>query len=161
MTDDSPGVANYTTAATGWTAPPRRDWKRIAIIVVVLLVAINLAAIGIRSTVTNSGEGGEALPESILSTNPPCGTLVLAQSEIGAQIATGYRGELALDGVPLPADEYDKLQLADNTLSWKPGPGQTFRQISPGNHFMVISYTPTLQSSRLPAGTYACQFKVS
>jgi len=154
-------VSDDSTVTTPvWTAPPRRDWKRIAIIGVVLLIAINLAVIGIHATVTDTGSG-EALPESILSTIPPCGEIVLAQSAIGAQIATGYSAELSLDNVPLPADEYDKLQLVNNIVLWRPGPGQTFRQMSPGDHIMVISYTPTVQSARLPAGTYSCQFKVT
>src|SRR5258708_6116196 len=96
--------------------PVPRDRKRIAIIAVGLLVAINLGIIAVYSTKTNNGE--VALPTGLLVTIPKCGNVLIAQDAIGATLASGYRGEISLDGVALPLDEYDPTALTQGQILW-------------------------------------------
>ncbi len=143
--------------ARSWRPP--RDRKRLAIIGIGLLIAVNLAIIGVYETKTNTD--AVALPDAVVQTFPTCGTFALQQQAIGASLAKGYKGDLSLDGVALPLDEYDPRALDQGTLSWQPGPDRAFSRITPGQHVMGISYAPIDPHSALKPGAFACTFSVT
>jgi hypothetical protein len=150
-------MATNVTDDRTWRPP--RDWKRLAIIGVGLLIVVNLAIIGVYETKTTSDT--VALPDAIVQTFPTCGTFALQQQSIGASLAKGYKGELSLDGIALPLDEYDPRALEDGTLSWQPQPDHAFSRITPGQHVMGIFYTPVDPNSSLKPGRFACTFSVT
>jgi len=138
---------------------PPRDWKRLTVIGVGLLIAVNLAILAVYATKTNTEP--TALPDAIVATFPICSTFAVQQQAIGAVLAKGYSGELSLDGVPLPLDEYDPRALEQHTISWQPGPGKTFSHITPGQHLMGIRYAPVDPNSSLKPGAFSCTFSVT
>ncbi len=139
--------------------PVPHDRKRLVIIVVGLLIALNLGILAVHETQTNDQQ--VALPSAILNTVPVCGNVLIAQDAIGATLAAGYRGELTLDGVALPLDEYDSIALTQNEILWRPGPGKTFTQIQPGDHSMLITFEPTDPKLARQSHAFSCAFKVS
>jgi hypothetical protein len=137
-----------------------RDWKRLTIIGVGLLLVVNLAIIAVYETKTNTDTA--SLPDAIVATSPTCGTFALQQQAIGASFAKGYTGELSLDGAALPEDEYDPRSLEQGTASWTPGPGRAFSRITPGQHVMGITFRPAdpNDATRKP-GAFSCTFSVT
>jgi hypothetical protein len=148
-----------TNVSDDRTWRPPRDRKRLAIIGIGLLFVVNLAIIAVYETKTTSDT--VALPDAIEQTFPTCGTFALQQQSIGAALAKGYKGELSLDGVALPLDEYDPRALDAGVLSWQPAPDHAFSRISPGQHVMGIVYTPLDPNSSLKAGRFGCTFSVT
>jgi hypothetical protein len=138
---------------------PPRDRKRLAVIGIGLLLVVNLAIIAVYETKTNTDS--VALPDAIVATSPVCGTFALQQQAIGASLAKGYKGELSLDGIALPLDEYDPRALDQGTISWQPAPGKAFSHIAPGQHIMGISYAPADPHSSLKPGVFSCTFSVT
>ena len=136
-----------------------RDWKRLAVIGVGLLLAVNLAIVAVYATKTNTNTA--ALPDAIVATFPTCGTFALQQQAIGATLTKGYRGEISLDGTPLPLDEYDPRGLEQGTVSWESGPDKTITRITPGQHVMTITYTPLDPKSARKPGAFPCTFNVT
>lgn len=137
--------------------PVPRDIKRTIVIVVGIVIAINLAIVGVYETKTDPGTA--PLPDAIVTTFPRCGQVALRQAQIGVQLAQGYTGDVTLDGTPLPEDEYDVRAFEQGTILWQPGPGKAFTRLAPGLHLMRISYSPTDPSSHLPSGAFSCDFK--
>lgn len=138
--------------------PVPRNPKRMVVIALGLLVAVNLGIVAVRSTKTD--ETTVALPRAIVRTYPKCGGINVAQQAIGAALLSGYRGELALDGTPLPLDEYVDFAAASGTVLWQPGPGKAFERIAPGNHVLSITYAPIDRAAGQRGGSFSCNFKV-
>jgi hypothetical protein len=139
--------------------PVPRDPKRLIIIAVGLLLALNVTILAVYATKTD--DQVIALPSAIVRTFPTCGQVAFAQQPIGATFATGYHGELSLDGTPLPLDEYDARSLEQGTALWQPGDGRTVSRMAPGLHVMTIRYTPDAKNEPgQDPGAFACEFKV-
>jgi hypothetical protein len=106
---------------------------------------------------------------------PMPGALVLRQSQVGADLAPGYRGVLIIDGQEIPTQDaqatgnassdatvnYDAVfDLAQNTVLFLPRQGATIEQFAPGDHQATIVYWK-LEESRDEAKTFSWKFKVS
>jgi hypothetical protein len=106
---------------------------------------------------------------------PNPGALVLRQSQVGADLATGYRGILIIDGQEIPTQDaqatgqpnndasvnFDAVfDLAQNTVLFVPRQGATIEQFSPGEHQVTLVYWK-LDESRDSARTFSWKFKVS
>ena len=78
-------------------------------------------------------------PAAIESVFPLSGNLELRQVAISADLAPGYTGYLAVDGVEVPEDDV-QFVLALNTLTLTPQPGSDFETLEPGSHCATVFY---------------------
>jgi hypothetical protein len=78
-------------------------------------------------------------PPAIESVFPVPGNLELRQVAVVADLAPGYTGYLAIDGVEVPEDQ---TQFVDalNTVTLKPSPGSDFGTFQPGPHCATVFY---------------------
>ena len=104
--------------------------------------------------------------------------LVLRQSEVGIDLATGYTGQLIIDGRPLPTEELIasdspnpgtvarivnvRFDPAENTLLYQPIdlPGAPITQFDPGRHEIVARFWK-LDESEADARQYKWFFRVA
>lgn len=141
-----------------------------------LLIAGALALIIYGFATAQTGDDAvEITDPAIERVLPLPGALVLRQSQIGADLATGYRGVLIIDGQEIPTQDaqatgdansdvtvnYDAVfDLAQNTVLFLPRQGATIEQFAPGDHQATIVYWK-LDESRDQAKTFSWTFKVS
>jgi hypothetical protein len=85
---------------------------------------------------------------------PAPGSLVLRQSQVGADLAPGYRGVLVIDGNELPTDDVTapgaptstgpitgaQFDPAQNTVLYLPREGAVLPQFAPGEHHITVVY---------------------
>jgi len=156
-------------------APSRRrlELRRLG---ATLLIAGALALIvyGFASAQTGD-QAVEITDPAIERVLPLPGALVLRQSQVGADLAPGYRGVLIIDGQEIPTQDaqatgdansdvtvnYDAVfDLAQNTVLFLPRQGATIEQFAPGDHQATIVYWK-LDETREAAKTFTWKFKVS
>lgn len=74
---------------------------------------------------------------------PAPGLKVLKQDAIGVDLAPGYEGRLALDGVPIPDYQLTRVpELGSYTLN--PLIGSDFEALPTGNHCATVTYWRTI-----------------
>ena len=78
-------------------------------------------------------------PAAIESVSPLPGNLELRQVPVVADLAPGYTGYLAIDGVEVPEDQ-TVFVPALNTVTLTPSAGSDFGTFQPGNHCATIFY---------------------
>jgi hypothetical protein len=140
------------------------------------LIACALALIiyGFASAETGD-QAVEITDPAIERVLPQPGALVLRQSQVGADLAPGYRGVLIIDGQEIPTQDaqasgeangdvtvsFDAVfDLAQNTVLFLPRQGATIEQFAPGDHQATLVYWK-LEETRDQAKTFSWKFKVS
>ena len=141
---------------------------------VLIAGALALIVYGFASAQTGD-QAVEISDPAIERVLPMPGALVLRQSQVGADLAPGYRGVLIIDGQEIPTQDaqatgnassdvsvnYDAVfDLAQNTVLFLPREGATIEQFAPGDHQATIVYWK-LEESRDEAKTFSWKFKVS
>jgi hypothetical protein len=105
---------------------------------------------------------------------PAPGALVLRQSQVGADLAAGYRGVLIIDGNELPTDDIQpagatsnagpitgaQFDPALNTVLYLPRPGAVLPEFAPGEHHITVVYW-RMDETRDQARQFDWTFKVS
>jgi hypothetical protein len=106
---------------------------------------------------------------------PSPGSLVLRQSQVGIDLAPGYRGVLIIDGNELPTDDAQApgaatsspssnlgavFDLGLNTVLYLPREGAILPDFAPGDHRITAVYWK-LDETRDQARTFSWPFKVS
>jgi hypothetical protein len=154
---------------------PRLNRTRLAYSAAVAM-ALGLIVWGLNDGI--SGDRAIAKPLTIDRLVPNPGDIVLRQSQIGADLATGYRGQLVIDGQEIPT--YDLVPNAaqcspvtkgysgndtvfdpgEGTLYFTPGPGSTIEKFAPGPHRITVKYWKLCDDSST-ALAFAWSFKVS
>ncbi len=77
------------------------------------------------------------------------------------QLQKGWTGELTLDSTPLPKDQYDPVELANNAIFWRPGPGKELSETPPGKHTLTVHYWLAEEGAGGPSDhTFTWDFKV-
>lgn len=103
-----------------------------------LIVAAALGGFAYAFTApTQTGE--LRLPSAIEAVFPDGGDLDLRQATISVDLASGYRGALFLDGVPIPDDQI-RTVVGLNQLIVTPDPGGEFAELRPGRHCASVTY---------------------
>ena len=64
---------------------------------------------------------------------------ILQQEQVGIDLAAGYEGRLAVNGVPLPDDEVQAVPQL-NQIFFQPGPGKAFEQWPAGRNCTVATF---------------------
>ena len=137
-----------------------------------------LVIAGLLSATT--GRSALGLPAEVEQISPGRGDSVLRQSEVMADLAPGYTGELVIDGQTLPVVEVgttlvDPGQVASqdveiprstrfdsgsNILRYLPQEGAPIARFDPGPHEVKVVYWP-IDEGRAGALSYTWQFDVS
>lgn len=103
-------------------------------------LSLALVAVVALAFAFGSPEGRDlGLPEPVEAISPVPGETVLRQSPIEIDMAVGYRLEMFVDGVRIPADELTLVE-ATGVYSWEPGPGRLFSIWTPGEHRVRITW---------------------
>jgi hypothetical protein len=149
------------------------DARRLGLSLVIA-VALALIIYGFASAETGDDDPGITDP-AIERVLPMPGALVLRQSQIGADLATGYRGVLIIDGQEIPTQDaqapgsanndvavnYDAVfDLAQNTVLFLPREGATIEEFAPGDHQATVVYWK-IDEGREQSKSYTWKFKVS
>jgi hypothetical protein len=140
-------------------------------------VGILLIVYGFTSARTGSDAQGVKIP-AIERLIPSPDDLVLRQSEVGVDLATGYTGQLIIDGQPLRTEEVVasgsanpgtiprivnvRFDPAENTLLYQPVdlPGAPIKQFAPGPHTITARFWKIGESEE-DAHQYSWTFKVA
>lgn len=103
---------------------------KIRRLVILGLLATAAALFAIVVIVERGKPENNGLPIAIQSVSPAQGDEVLSQVDIVVDLATGYTGELELNGMAIPEAE---LQRVDglNLFSYRPGPGKQVETLLP------------------------------
>jgi len=114
--------------------------------------ALALIVYGFASAQTGD-EAVEITDPAIERVIPAPGSLVLRQSQVGADLAPGYRGVLVIDGNELPTDDVTvtgatnpgpitgaQFDPAQNTVLYLPREGAVLPEFAPGQHHITVVY---------------------
>ncbi len=134
--------------------------RRRAVITAVLAVAAGLL---VWSATLNAGDEEVALTESAVEAVTPTNgaTLVLRQSEVSADLATGWTGVLQIDGVEIPQDQLRQDTGGLNLLSFAPGPGKEIEELDAGTHVATVLIWQEPAETRDDARSVSWRFTVA
>ena len=161
--------------AVTWPPVARRllDVRRLGVSLAIA-AALALIVYGFASAQTGD-DAVEITDPAIERVLPLPGALVLRQSQIGADLAAGYRGVLIIDGQEIPTQDaqapgvanndvavnYDAVfDLAQNTVLFLPRQGATIEQFAAGGppgHGRVLEARRDTDQAK----TFSWKFKVS
>ncbi len=120
-------------------------------------LALLLAAVVALAVAFNPGGSDPDLPDPVVSVSPEPESAVLPQIGVEVVMRPGYRIELAVDGVAVPATELGFTE-ATGRYTWAPGPGQALESWAPGSHRLAITWDRVVG---LPdPGSYGWAFRV-
>ncbi len=120
-------------------------------------LALLLAAVVALAIALNPSGSRTGLPDPVVSVRPTPGTAVLPQLEVEVVMRPGYRIELTVDGVEVPATELGFTE-ATGRYTWQPGPGRALEGWAPGTHRLAIAWDRVVG---LPdPGSYEWEFRV-
>ncbi len=120
-------------------------------------LALLLAAVVALAIALNPGGSEGDLPDAVVSVRPAPETAVLPQIGVEVVMRPGYRIELTVDGVEVPATELGFTE-ATGRYTWEPGPGRALEAWAPGTHRLSIAWDRVVG---LPdPGSYDWEFRV-
>jgi hypothetical protein len=152
-----PGDVGHAVAVAPTDRRRRRLDPRTLLVSAGFAVGVLLVAHAFTSARTGSAGQGVNNP-AIDRLIPSPDDLVLRQSEVGIDLATGYTGQLIIDGQALPTQEVvaagspnpgtvDRIlnvrfDRAENTLLYQPLdlPGAPIKQFDPGQHTITARF---------------------
>lgn len=112
---------------------------RVAIVVGVLLIGVNLLIWGGRSQV--NGPANRQRPPDIVVLEPNESDQLLPQGEVGAQLRSDFTGQVTIDGNVIPQDQMSGDPNLGEVL-FDPGPGKDIEEFTKGGHNAVIEWWP-------------------
>jgi hypothetical protein len=136
---------------------------RVAVVAIIVLVAVNAAIFGARSSVR--GTRAPQRPVAVLALAPQEDDIALAQDKVVVTLKPEFAAQLSIDGRLIPDDQLT-LDTSLNTRGFQPGPDKDITAFSPGTHTATIEYWPKektyeeAKAGRL-LGSYSWNFKVS
>jgi hypothetical protein len=92
---------------------------------------------------------------------PPDGSpAVVRQAEVGVDLATGWTGVLAVDGVEIPEDELRRNE-PENQVFFMPGPGRVVDELAPGPHTVTALIWRLENETRADAQPVSWSFRAA
>ena len=139
-------------------------------------VALAFIVAGVTSAIT--GTAAQHPPAGVDRFIPAPGELVLRQTQVGADLGAGYRGNLIIDGQAIPtydlgdpgpcATNTTKFTGIDavfdggsNTVFFTPRPGSTIERFAPGEHRIAVQYWKICDNPDTASHTATWTFKVA
>lgn len=108
-------------------------------------VVIGVLLLGAVGLLYVAGRNGNTDPEPVLTEGaveaviPGNGSpAVLRQAEIGIDLASGWTGELSINGVPIPDDQLRRVDQL-NQLFFTPGEGKEIERLNAGRVLVIAS----------------------
>ncbi|HEX2850188.1 MAG TPA: hypothetical protein VHN98_06535 [Acidimicrobiales bacterium] len=93
---------------------------------------------------------------------PQSDAVALRQDAVGADLAFGYTGELAIDDHPIPLDQLQQVAAGNGLrISFTPGNGKEFERLDAGRHCATVSYTTTTPGTSAAGSSYTWCFIAS
>jgi hypothetical protein len=152
----------------------RIDRQRL-ITAAMVAVALTFIVAGVSTAIT--GTAAQRPPAGVDRFIPAPGELVLRQTQVGADLGAGYRGNLIIDGQSIPtydlggpgpcATNTTKFSGVDsvfdggsNTVFFTPGQGATIERFAPGEHRITVQFWKICESQDT-AKSASWTFKVS
>jgi len=108
-------------------------------LIILALVGLGGVLFGIAVILTIANPSSLDLPVGITSISPTPSSNVLSQSNIVVDLASGYTGDLVVNGVDIPEGELFRVQGL-NQLTFRPGIGQSFDQLLPDRNCVTVEY---------------------
>jgi hypothetical protein len=144
---------------------------------IALVAAVALFVIGFSVARTGDDATPKITDPAVERLIPDQGALVLRQSQVGIDLAPGYRGVLVIDGQELPTTDLvavdpaaggvvpaaplgAQFDPAQNTVLFTPREGAAIKAFVPGEHTVTAVFWKVDQS-RDSARSYTWHFKVS
>ena len=101
-----------------------------------LVIAVCVAILATQSASPNSANLDDGVVEQLI---PADGDKILQQEPVGIDLAAGYDGTLAVNGVPIPDDQLQRVPQL-NLVQFQPGPGKEIEQFPPGQNCVVATF---------------------
>ena len=132
-----------------------------------LLVALGVASIVYGFASAQTGSDCVTDKASIERIEPGCGDRILRQSEVGADLRAGLRGELTIDGVVIPTFDVNTATPSDTdrakaqydqgtgTILFTPRKGAPLEEFEAGQHTIVVTYWPIDQPNARSSFTWS------
>ena len=134
----------------------RPQWQ---LLLVSLVIAVCLVAIGVALSISITGRAAENLPAEIEQIDPvPAAVRVPSQTSVFVDLLAGYTGVLVVDGLELRTVNIEDLQDKNKpgqqitlppttiyepgnaTLSFKPADGADVKEFTQGEHVIKVIY---------------------
>jgi hypothetical protein len=112
--------------------------ERVAIVVVVLIVVVNLAIYGTIHEVR--GTASQNLPGPIVAVDPQQGENILPQAAISVSLLPRYTGQLTIDRQLIPDDQMINPSLSE--FVFQPKVGHDITAFKPGPHNATFEAWP-------------------
>lgn len=130
-------------------------------------VVIGLLLLAALGAFWAAGIHGTTDPEPVLSQGAveafipaPNSPAVLRQAEIGVDLATGWTGELVINGIPIPDDQLRRNDPL-NQLFFSPGEGREIERLEAGRVTVVARiWRPVEGETRADAREVSWSFNV-
>jgi hypothetical protein len=123
-------------------------------------VALTFIVAGVSTAIT--GTASQRPPAGVDRFVPAPGELVLRQTQVGADLGAGYRGNLIIDGQAIPTYDLgdapcptntEKSKGIDsvfdggsNTVYFTPRQGATIERFAPGEHRITVQFWKICES---------------
>ena len=128
---------------------------RARLLVSGLILAAGVA-IFLAATVGSQASGRcPGQPAEIEAVTPDCGSAALNQDVIEVDLATGYEGELTINGIAVPTSGIRSLNL----IRYRPAPGQPVEALPAQVNVVTVRFWKSSQSKD-QSKTYQWTFRV-
>lgn len=141
-------MADTETQAGGDPEPetpraPMSAAKRNAISAMLITIAVIGLYFTVRLAVTGDNNTSAALPESVDRLIPASGDEVLAQSEVGIDLAIGYDAYLIVNGHEIRSEEDGLVRdLGLGLVKFQPGEGKPVESLIPEKNCVIAMVWP-------------------
>ena len=122
---------------SGGRRPPMSDGRYRTLVAVAVALAVVAIVIGGRATQTGSQDPVRT-PDVVERLIPGAGDAVVRQFDVGIDLAPGYEGGLAINGVPIPVDEL-RIAREQNEVHFQPGEGKVITELLAGRNCVVAT----------------------
>jgi hypothetical protein len=119
-------------------APLFRHPARVAIVLGVLLVVINLVVVALVVADT-SDEGQQAVTRDVEQVSPRSGSIASPQDDVEVRLRGGLTGVLVIDDRRIPEDQLE-IDNATSRITFRPGPDKDIETFEAGTHVVTVLF---------------------
>ncbi len=106
------------------------------VVAAMIIAAVGLIAVAYALADTDDTTTANPAFEVLI---PAPAAEILAQDRVGVDLAPGYDAELTIDGIPIPADQLNRVD-ALNEVTFQPGPDREFESWPGGPNCVEATY---------------------
>lgn len=140
-------------------APMMKHPWRVAIVVGVLLVVLNLIAFLAYFSDTDD-EGRQRPTADVEQVKPGPGSITSPQDDVEVRLKSGLTGVLVIDGNRIPEDQLE-IDNATSRIVFRPGPDQEIERFAAGDHVTAVLYWPQTKAEPKKPDQFTWSFRVA